>query len=623
MPKAGRDGEIYHEELKLRKGQASLVSISISDIYQKRPNLDTHKNVIVIQVQNEVKSKGSSNLDHLIDVAAQVVTETEKEDPVDIKDVIINDEKGDVILHYIIYDLCNLSETSKINLNIEALDGEFTGFVSAEIIDMDPFSIQCIDKRSETFKPREQHGACETWDGTVWVYGGKRNVDKDEEIMGDIMSFDSKLRRWRTVTPSTNTGPAPRFGHTMMCYFNFLIVFGGQGQRGKVLGDLWVFDIVKEQWRFIMDTADTHEIGRLGVSGIVPSPRMFAASVMNPDVGAGYIIGGMMEMGVACDIWALSVDRIISYVEDRYKSPITNFWIKREVSDHHMDYLCRSGHAAALIDPNTFLIYGGINEQRKFVDESVTFNVVRGTFTVLAAEGEKPDQRLRSGILSTGNGMVIMYGGVHLQGKGYYTDLWHFIVKGGKITYNRVQYPKEESNLFMTWRHGFSMHYVRNIKDPILIGGTYGNNQQAKVLVTLPEKKCKNEEDFATGDCSPCPRGSALLNGECSWCGHSQYFHEHFDNYFQSECLDCPRGLVGGNYRSCVPCEGGFIFDMTSHSFCRQCTNEQICPIGTKYEFPASDFAENFEEVKVDHLPDFFNPHKLPFDHTATIVIIL
>jgi len=111
-------------------------------------------------------------------------------------------------------------------------------------------------------------------------------------------------------------------------------------------------------------------------------------------------------------------------------------------------------------------------------------------------------------VLSTGGGMVILYGGVHLEGKGYFIDLWHFIVNKDKIEFQQVDYEKEGDNLFMTWRHGFTLHYVKGIQNPVLIGGTYGNNQQSRALVTLPEKKCKNMRDFAGGLCSPCPKGS-------------------------------------------------------------------------------------------------------------------
>jgi len=70
-----------------------------------------------------------------------------------------------------------------------------------------------------------------------------------------------------------------------------------------------------------------------------------------------------------------------------------------------------------------------------------------------------------------------------------------------------------------------------------------------------------------------------------------------------------------------VPCEGGYIYDMTEHSFCKKCSQDKICPIGTKFEFPAAEFGSNFEEIRMDHLPEIFDPHQQLNDHTATIVI--
>jgi hypothetical protein len=60
---------------------------------------------------------------------------------------------------------------------------------------------------------------------------------------------------------------------------------------------------------------------------------------------------------------------------------------------------------------------------------------------------------------------------------------------------------------------------------------------------------------------------------------------------------------------------------MTGHSFCTQCDDEHICPIGTKYQFPVDKFGDTFLDVKVENMPDSFDVHKLPFDNTATVVM--
>ena len=600
------------------------VTINMRDIFIKQIELDTNKNLIVVHVQNDIIESGNTDLEQLIDVAAHVETQGIKESDVDIRDVIIkNTSSNDVILHYIVYDLWVFDQTSKINLKIEAFDGKFKGFVSAEIIDMSPFSIQWIDKQSDTFIPREQHTACETWDGTVWVFGGKRNEGKKEVLMNDVMSFDSKQKFWNKIQPTTSSVPKERFGHSMVWYFNYLVVFGGQDKDGKSLGDLWVFDIIKAQWKFIMDSADTFEIGRMGVEGIVPASRRFTGAISVPELSGAVFIGGLMDEGVAWDIWNLRLDRLILFIEDKYKFKISNFWERKTIPEEYTQFLCRSGHSVAMIDTHTMLIYGGIDDSNKFSKTPITYNILTNKIVKLKEPEVVPDPIMKSGMLPAGNKMVIMYGGVKLNGVGFYTDLWHMTVVNDTINYQKVPYKNNGAKLFMTWRHGFTMHYVRNIQDPILIGGTFGNNQQAKALVILPEKKCNSEVEFKGGECSPCPIGSIINGDKCKWWGHSQYFHENQNNYFDSKCFDCPRGLVGGIYRSWAPWNGGFIYDMTSQSFWHKCDDDKIWPIGTKFEFPVTDFSDNFEEVRQDHLPDVFNPHKQPFDHTATIVIFI
>lgn len=81
-----------------------MFDISMRDVFDKKV-LVTSKNLIVIQVQNEVINKGESRLSHLIDVSAQIESKVIDEKPIDIKDVISTNKEGrDVIVHYIIYD---------------------------------------------------------------------------------------------------------------------------------------------------------------------------------------------------------------------------------------------------------------------------------------------------------------------------------------------------------------------------------------------------------------------------------------------------------------------------------------------------------------------------------------
>lgn len=249
-----------------------------------------------------------------------------------------------------------------------------------------------------------------------------------------------------------------------------------------------------------MDTADTTELEHLGLTKEVPTPRAFMGSTMIPEIGAGYITGGMTNTGVGCDIWGLRVDKLVSFNSNE---PLSSFWIKKVIQNPDKDFLCRENHSMALVSKDTFVVYGGLDQYKQFNKKPYTFDTIKFDIEVLEVTGDEPEPRIRQGVVSSGGGMVILYGGAHLQGKGYYIDLWHFIVSNGKIQFKQITYQQEGDNLFMTWRHGFTMHYVRGMQDPVLIGGTYGNNQQSRALVTLPEQKCKDISDVKKAQCSP------------------------------------------------------------------------------------------------------------------------
>lgn len=589
------------------------------EVTSKKPDLSVHKNTLVIQVKNEVLDQGSLPIEELIDVESQLFLKGDMKERVDIKDVIVERDGKKFILHYIIYDLCHFNKDAYINLKIQAFDGSFTGFISAAFTELSAFSIKCIDKESETFIPREQHGSCESWDSKIWVFGGKRTVGKSEEAMNDIMVYDATKNNWKSIRPSSGTNPTPRFGHILFWYYQYLIVFGGQSESGKPLGDLWVFDTLAERWTFIMDTDDTHELLHYNIQGSIPKARMFASGVLIPDISAGYITGGMTSNGIAWDIWGLKLDKLVSHVEDKNKNPIENFWISKTLDNLGGTTLCRQGHVSAAIGGDEFVVYGGVSEFNEFMSQTYSFRILTNELKILKAIGEQPEARQRWGVLSTGGRMVILYGGAHFE-KGYFIDLWHFVVNDRTIIFKKIDYTLEGDNLIMVWRHGFTMHYVRGEQDPILIGGTYGNNQQSQTIITLPEKKWADMNDFNDGICSPCPYGSVYSSGAWRWWGHNQYF---YDQGFNSKCKNCPLGLVSGNYQSCVPCPGGYIYDYNYPSFCRQWTDKEICPMGTRYPFPLDGFNENFEEVRLDSYPDLFNPHKQSIDYVSISVVML
>ena len=86
------------------------------------------------------------------------------------------------------------------------------------------------------------------------------------------MMYDETWNEWKNISPTWGDAPAPWYGHNMICFYNYIFVFGGQGDHGTVFGDLWVFNILWQDWILIIDADKTHELTHEKVTGIIPSP---------------------------------------------------------------------------------------------------------------------------------------------------------------------------------------------------------------------------------------------------------------------------------------------------------------------------------------------------------------
>lgn len=153
------------------------------------------------------------------------------------------------------------------------------------------------------------------------------------------------------------------------------------------MGDLWVYDIVKEIWHPVIDNKNLIELQTQNVTGIIPKERAYASGIMLKALGAGYLTGGKNQDGFACDLWALKVDKVVQHVEDPETVGIENFWIKKEFKEE-MDVLCRFGHSSAEVTNSSFLIYGGINPDNKVIGEPLIYDVLPQMLVSLDERGK-------------------------------------------------------------------------------------------------------------------------------------------------------------------------------------------------------------------------------------------
>lgn len=349
--------------------------------------------MILIEVQSRPVNLENIDMYQVVDVFAKMNAPGHLNEYVDIKDTfpVIKNDTVQMVYHYIIYDLCHmqgiLTKTPSISLKLKSLKGEVTAELDAKVVEFKNLKIHCVDNDGDWFVPREDHTSCKTGDHKVWVYGGRRQVGKETIIMDDIMNFDSKANRWFKAKVNSRLKPKARFGHVMFCYYNYLIVFGGMSHNSEMLGDLWVYDVIKESWTPIIDNKNLLELQTQNVSGVIPRERSYASGVMMQVIGAGYMVGGINREGYACDLWALKVDKIIQHVEDPDSVNIENFWIKKEF-DEDLDVLCRYGHSIVEATNSSLLIYGGINKANKVITKPLLYDIVEQTLTELEEMGK-------------------------------------------------------------------------------------------------------------------------------------------------------------------------------------------------------------------------------------------
>eukprot|EP00917_Polyrhabdina_sp_WS-2016_P010878 GHVP01023857.1.p1 GENE.GHVP01023857.1~~GHVP01023857.1.p1 ORF type:complete len:276 (-),score=35.18 GHVP01023857.1:87-914(-) len=98
---------------------------------------------------------------------------------------------------------------------------------------------------------RTNHGAA-GWNNKLLIFGGCTK----NKWLNDLWSFDLYEKKWSKIIPRSKfvefnvgtTPPCPRDLHVTFLFENKMWVHGGWS-RGKVLGDLWSFDLINQHWQ--------------------------------------------------------------------------------------------------------------------------------------------------------------------------------------------------------------------------------------------------------------------------------------------------------------------------------------------------------------------------------------
>lgn len=149
---------------------------------------------------------------------------------------------------------------------------------------MKDFYINCASSESDYYEPREFHGACESLNQHIYVFGGIKlgqsysnttdKINQNIEVLGDIIFLDKTNNKWKKIEANQQNRPVPRYGHSLFCYYTYLILHGGMSRDEEFLGDLWVFDLIRWSWHRILDSPTVYDLKHYETKG--PANRAFA-----------------------------------------------------------------------------------------------------------------------------------------------------------------------------------------------------------------------------------------------------------------------------------------------------------------------------------------------------------
>lgn len=93
---------------------------------------------------------------------------------------------------------------------------------------------------------RSDHMVC-VKDSSMYIFGGSYHHEEENLYFNDLWEYNFKLNQWKEI--KTNIQPPARI-HSIMkvSKSNNIYIYGGWSKKGKILNDIWTFDIDRRLW---------------------------------------------------------------------------------------------------------------------------------------------------------------------------------------------------------------------------------------------------------------------------------------------------------------------------------------------------------------------------------------
>lgn len=392
--------------------------------------------------------------------------------------------------------------------------------------------------------PRRRNGASMVYvTGGFMLFGGiNQNL-----IFNDLWFLNMTNNDWKLLETLGST-PTPRYKHAAASQGNFIVVFGGITYNNVYLQDIFYYNLPTSTWSIIEPNDDSPRPPALmGACLLIDSPNIF-------------IIGGKEEYRVTLNIWKLDITTVtytLFYDYDLYPyQGIYKHSCSYTVDIYKNLILYTYLGSINAVDTPFCGIYKFNTSQTPLVPSLITSKTIKMPCRVEAAFADLTE------------GLVLFAGGQRNQLE-IFSDAWVVnLITLEEIQINNLQSPVYSSAFAYI---NSTLYLYSGITTDGISSASSSNNYWQKILL----------EKTYLGENITCGPGMYYIGEVCEFCPSGQYNRAKYHN----SCSKCPFGtyfLYEGatDENQCIPCGYGTkSSDPTDE--CSQCTNKEICPIGT------------------------------------------
>ena len=387
----------------------------------------------------------------------------------------------------------------------------------------------------DTIFPKQRtYASLVTINEKLYLFGGLSYG----KVLNDVWSFDLRNEKW-TLVSAKGQVPAGRYFHAARACGDVFVVWGGQDGSG-FKDDLFIFNSVTGTWTQL-------------AKDLIEKPAPAAGTCMVIKDYMVYLFGGKNDYGVSNELWLYNIGTNEYRLIDRSLqggSYNSYCWIEKN------KFFVSLGSILG-VEPSTWIRFFDFDLSTWQVyhhhklsndDSSHSTQIFTGTH-LISIGGQVWDLLSIQKVVVLGPSNQVYTLPQDLDSHLYACSSSYFnkslYIFGGGRTYSRALLPN------------------------------YSHNQFIKINIEeiCSQAKCK----------APCSPGSILVNSKCEVCPAGSYV-EGLDKL---KCESCRPGTFNTNQGSnsrvqCLPCPQGFFNDKFGADRCEECPEGKFCPVGSK-----------------------------------------